>query len=66
MVGFSTHLATTMPKSKADIMREKRMERKSKGLVPVTVYIKPEHCERLEKYVVGRLGGEYSTRRKGT
>jgi hypothetical protein len=48
---------------KKDILKRKRKERADRGLVKTEVYIKPEDSLRLQKYVVGRLKGEYTTRR---
>jgi hypothetical protein len=47
---------------KKDLMKRKRQERTGRGLVKREVYIKPEDSLKLQKYVVGRLKGEYTAR----
>jgi len=49
-------------KPKAEIMRLKRQERRNKGLIKAEVYIYPQDREKLQKYVTGRLKGEYIAR----
>ena len=52
-----------MPKSKAEIMQEGRAARKARGLTEsIMVHIRPEHKERLIRYVTIRLKGECPTR----
>ena len=51
-----------MPKPKAEIMAAKRKARRDLGLVPVTVYIPPEHAQQLQRYIERTLKGEYPTR----
>lgn len=47
-----------MSTSKAELMRQLRKQRAEQGLVPVTVYVRPEHKKRLQQYVQHRLFGE--------
>ena len=51
-----------MPISKKELKKRKRQERRDKGLVKAEVYIYPEDREKLQKYVTGRLKGEYTAK----
>lgn len=44
-----------MAKDKAEMMRELRKKRKKLGLIPVTVWVKPEHKRKVLAYAEIRL-----------
>jgi hypothetical protein len=54
-----------MPKQKADMIRALRKALRNRGLIPVTVNVKPENRKRLEVFVNEDLG-DYCPPKRGS